>query len=216
MTSPSVHPLETLVARAQRGDSVALEQLLVQHLPDLKAFLREHADARVLARESQVDVVQSVLGDVVGGLGAFQYRGPNSFRNWLFQIALNKVIDKHRYHAADMRDGSREVPQAEPGSRSAVCEAFDDGASPSQAASARESAAQLERALAALPPGYREIVLLARFEGLSHEEIAARLGRTVEASRTLLRRALIRLSGELTGARAAPDDDAGAGAFTAS
>ncbi len=199
-----------LVKRAQGGDSAALDQLLAQHLPDLQAFLRKHADARILARESHTDVVQSVWGDAIVGIGLFEYRGPNSFRDWLFQVALNKVIDKHRFQAADKRDGSRELPQTEPGGRSPVREAHDAGASPSAAASARESAAQLERALASLPNAYREVILLARFDGLSHEEIAAQLGRTVEASRTLLRRALIQLSGELTGARSTREDGAGA------
>lgn len=189
--------LQELVRRAQAGDAAATEELLVRHLPDLEFFLRHHGSARVLARESHADVVQSVCREVLGGLGDFEYRGPSSFRNWLFQAALNKVIDKHRYHAADMRDGALEAGQTEPGGRSPVRDAAGDGGTPSEEAMAREDAARLERALAALPKDYRDVILLARFQGCSHEEIATRLGRTVEASRTLLRRALIRLSGEL-------------------
>jgi len=47
--------------------------------------------------------------------------------------------------------------------------------------------------LEGLPPDYREAILLAKVEGLSTAEIAARMGKTREAVALLLHRALKRL-----------------------
>lgn len=43
-------------------------------------------------------------------------------------------------------------------------------------AAVREEEAALEKAIRTLPPGCREVLLLRNLEGLSHEEIAQRLG----------------------------------------
>jgi RNA polymerase sigma-70 factor (ECF subfamily) len=65
---------------------------------------------------------------------------------------------------------------------------------PSRHAIGREELERLERAFAALPDDYRSVIVLARVHGLSHAEIAGRLGRTEPATRTLLSRALARLA----------------------
>ena len=64
---------------------------------------------------------------------------------------------------------------------------------PSQHAEAQELAARLEQALDRLPPGQREVLLLARLGGLDAAEIAAVTGSTPGAVRVALHRALRRL-----------------------
>jgi RNA polymerase sigma-70 factor (ECF subfamily) len=59
---------------------------------------------------------------------------------------------------------------------------------------AAESRAAVRRALDALPPDYRSVLLLTRFEGLSLAEAAARMGRSREAAKKLHARALARLA----------------------
>jgi RNA polymerase sigma factor (sigma-70 family) len=49
---------------------------------------------------------------------------------------------------------------------------------------------RLEQAVQALSPDHREVVRLARIEGLQVDEIAKRLGRTPSAVKNLLLRAL--------------------------
>ena len=66
-----------------------------------------------------------------------------------------------------------------------------------------EELEHLASAFAALPPDWREVILLARVRGLSHAEIARTLGRTESATRTLLSRALARLATELEATRGA-------------
>lgn len=67
-----------------------------------------------------------------------------------------------------------------------------DRKTPTLLLSEKESVEALFARLAALPPDYREAILLAKVEGLSTAEIAARMGKTREAAALLLHRALKR------------------------
>ena len=64
----------------------------------------------------------------------------------------------------------------------------------SRMAMAREDVQRFEKAFAALPEQYREVIIDARLIGLSHPEIAEKTGKSEGAVRTLLSRALSRLA----------------------
>ena len=126
-----------------------------------------------------------------------------SFRAWLFTAALNKVRQKGAFHRAQKRDVAREVrveagddSQASVGAGlyASLCSLE---ASPSQHAIANEQAARIERAMDRLPGDDREMLLLARLVGLTHKEIAERMGRTESAVRNLVSRASVRLLASL-------------------
>ena len=70
---------------------------------------------------------------------------------------------------------------------------------------AREHLELVERALDRLPAHYREVIVLARIVELPHSEIAVRLGKSVDAVRQTLVRALMKL-GELVGVRDTRDE----------
>jgi RNA polymerase sigma-70 factor (ECF subfamily) len=55
----------------------------------------------------------------------------------------------------------------------------------------------LAEALSRLPEDYRKVIVLRNLEGLSHEEVATRMGRAVGAVSMLWLRALSRLRREL-------------------
>ena len=65
---------------------------------------------------------------------------------------------------------------------------------PSRDAAGKEDLERLERAFARLSTDQQEVIRLARFAGLVHEEVARRMGRTPSATRSLLSRALARLA----------------------
>lgn len=105
--------------------------------------------------------------------------------SWLFGVAANKVADslRARYRHRE-RTGSlpEEVPSRE-----------DTEA----AATARHQAAQVRRALEAIPEPYRETLQLVTIDGLTYAEAAATLGcpvgtvrSRIAKGRDLLRRAL--------------------------
>jgi len=65
---------------------------------------------------------------------------------------------------------------------------------PSVIASASEDLDRLENAMTMLKPDYRQVIVMAEIEGLSHQEIAATLGKSADATRMLLARAMAALS----------------------
>jgi RNA polymerase sigma-70 factor (ECF subfamily) len=69
--------------------------------------------------------------------------------------------------------------------------------SPSREASQREDELRLAEALARLPAHYRTVIVLRNLEGLSHAEVAERMGRGEGDVRMLWVRALARLRREL-------------------
>jgi RNA polymerase sigma factor (sigma-70 family) len=190
---------EELLAQATRGDARALDALLVEHLPALHAFIRLRARG-ALARESATDLVQSVCREVLENAGDYRYRGQAAFKNWLFTAALNKIVDRHRFHHRDKRDAGREVnASAASGADTSGPDLLDcygslGATTIGSAVSRREEAERIESAFAELPPQYREVITLSRIVGLTYAEIGAETGRTEIAVRGLVARGMARLA----------------------
>lgn len=187
-------PLQQTVGHATTGDARAIEALLVEFLPGLRAYLAQHAGGLVGKKETPDDLAQSVCREVLERLAEHRltYQGPAQFRQWLHQAALHKLQNRHRFHRAECRDAAREVEPA--ASSSAPLDAwFATLSTPSAHAMRAEDLASLERALAALTEPQRELIQLLRIEGRSHAEVAQRLGITESHSRVLLARTMARL-----------------------
>jgi len=188
---------QTTLARALAGDAAARGDLLERHVARLRAFVRPRLGARLRARESSQDVVQSVFREALRGMDTFEPRdgsGSEGFARWLLRVADSKLKSRGRFWgrlrratAVEAADGAAELERL-----------GDAGAlSPSGAARSREELARVEAAFATLPEAWRQVVVLVRLQGLSHAEAARRLGRTESATRTLLSRALARLATQL-------------------
>jgi RNA polymerase sigma-70 factor (ECF subfamily) len=193
-------PPPDLLDRASRGDAHAIEELIQAHLPGLRAFVRLRAGKVVRARESCSDLVQSVCRELLHDLPNLRFEGGRGFKRWLYQAAERKIIDRARYWQAGKRDVQREITPRSDGdtaSRQRIAEAYRAIATPSQDLQVREEIERVESAFDALPEHYREVITLSRLAGLSHAEIAARMGRSEGAVRTLLCRALAELSEQL-------------------
>jgi RNA polymerase sigma-70 factor (ECF subfamily) len=195
MQEPDETGSRALLDAARAGSREALAALLERHLPGLRAFARLHLGARLRGLESESDVVQSVCADLLRDLQGVEYRGEAEFRGWLHAAVLNKLRNQQRRFSAQKRDAGRGV--AQPFDELDVTASWNALCSPSHQAIRREQVERLELALAGLPAHYREVLTLAKIAGLSHEQIAARMQRTVPATRNLLVRALSRLAGEL-------------------
>src|SRR5262245_5162308 len=183
-----------LLRASRSGDRQALEALLCEHLPGLRAFVRLRMSPLMRARETEEDLVQSACCELLLALDDFEYRGEESFRGWLYTSVLNKLKKHERDLRAQRRDPAREV-RLTPGDSSAdgrpadVAAAYARALSPTQTLMSQERVAQLEAAFDGLPDEYREILTLARFARLGRAEIAVRMGRTEAAVRSLLMRA---------------------------
>ena len=168
---------------------------LEEHLGVLRAFIHLRLGRALRAKEETQDLVQSVCREVLAEVPPREMRGSSGFRKWLLQAAENKIRDRWRHWRREKRDPAREVDLDS--TRAADGETACQLASwitPSRQAASREELARLEKVFCELPADYREVIVLARLQGWSHERIAAKLGRTELATRTLLSRALARLA----------------------
>ena len=107
---PDPDETERLVQEASVGGTVATDELLARLLPELRAFVRLRAGPRILEKESDDDLVQSVCREVLQDLSGFEYRGMPGFKKWLYTTALRKICDKAKFYGRQMRDAAREEP----------------------------------------------------------------------------------------------------------
>ncbi len=173
---------------ARAGDRGAVERLIERYQPRLHAYVRLRLGDRVRAREASMDVVQSVCRELLAAAPAFDFRGEERFRDWLFTSALNKIRDKQRFHGREKRDVGREAEIDDDLPRVASY------LTPSVDAIGRETAEALAASLAELGEEHREVITLARIVQLPHAVIAESMGRSEAAVRQLLVRALLALS----------------------
>lgn len=190
--------LARLIAAARRGEAAALDSLFGRNLPPLIAFIRARAGKAIAARESAMDIAQSVFREVLQDADRIHLQGEGAFRNWLFMAAARKVLDRAKFLGRERRDVSREVPLPEPGPEAdALLASYAALCTPSQHAAAREELARIEAAIQDLPEDQRDAVMMSRLMGLSYPQIAQQMGRSEASVRGLVARGLGALSSRL-------------------
>lgn len=196
---PSGEPDDaSLLARAREGDEDALRTLFDRHRGALEARIRRFLPRAVQRKVSVSDVVQEARILAFARTAEFEPEREGAYRAWLLRIAELKAREALRTHAGtSKRAVGREVTR---GDASATPDGVAAGPSPSQAAVTAETRHLVLRALATLPPDYREVLRLARLEGLAIREVAERMGRSTEAVKKLYGRALTSLGRVLDGA----------------
>ena len=169
---------QKLMARVRDGSVAAFQALYERHHRALFNFL-----LRFLAdRPTAEDLLQEAFLRVY--IHRESYRPTAAFRTWLFTIARNLAFD-HLRRSGTVRESAGEEDR--------VAAMPDPSPSPLRRVEAGEDLRQLEAALRQLPPGQQEVLLLSRYAGLSHAEIAQLTERSPEAVRVALHRALSRL-----------------------
>ncbi len=155
-TADSALSVEALVKRAQGGDSRAFEEVYRALVGRIYALcLRMSRDA-----QRAEELTQDVFVRAWERLGSF--RGEAKFATWLHRLAVNVVLQAGR---AASRRSAREDVTEDPGrylkraERSMVGTRLD-----------------LERAIAALPDGAREVLVLRDIYGYKYREIAEMQG----------------------------------------
>jgi RNA polymerase sigma-70 factor (ECF subfamily) len=178
-----IHPMSlknqepALAARARAGDRAAFEHLAAAADERLQAAILAQVAPRLRERLDPAELRQEVLAQALASIASFEDRGEGSFAAWLCGIARHVVLGALRR--------SREHEPLE-----IVADLAVNDASPSHGLRQAERFARLEAAFERLRPEHREVLRLARIEGLAAKDIAARTGRTPQAVRQLLCRAL--------------------------
>ena len=178
---PRQHDSE-LAFLAARGDEAAFEEIHRRHRQLVYALaLRmtgNTADAEDLTQESFLSLLRRI--------GSF--RGEAAFTSWLYRLTTNQVLMHFRRRRAR--------PEAQPAGGEIV-EREARGSRRAEASRAVDRIA-VERAVRALPPGYRAAFVLHDVEGYEHEEIARALGCGAGTSKSQLHRARAKLREMLT------------------
>lgn len=181
-----------------QGGEAKPEERLEPHLEALRRFVHKRM-GRLGQLESVSDIVQSTCKEVLEHPEWFQTADEAKFRKWVLVTAQRKILNHARYWMAGKRDRNKVQGLERPAiaSETSVPEVAAIDRTPSQEMISQEEMAKIARALERLPEDYRLVLRLSRHEGLSREEVAARLGRSEDSIRNLVSRALIRLAEEL-------------------
>ncbi len=120
-----------------------------------------------------------------------RFRGEAKVFTWLYQIARNLCINRVRQRDRQraLRIESLDQPHESEGEEGPSREVADWSQSPQTVLEAKELRQRLLAAIDALPPDYKEVVLLREYQNLSYNEIVEATGLTLENVKTRLNRA---------------------------
>jgi len=190
-----------LLEDAKRRDGLAQGKLLDPYRPWLQLLARLQLDSRFQGKFDASDIVQQTLLEACRDLPRFRGQTELELLAWLRKILAHVIAHEvRRYGRAEKRDVAHEVSLEQAlaqSSRRLGNLLAASGTSPSHQAARREQEVLLAEVLAQLPQDYRDVIILRNLEGLAHEQIADRMGRSVGAVRMLWVRALERLRKEL-------------------
>ena len=167
---------EALMERFCQGDGRAFDALYLRYRVPLHGFFRRMVGSTAAAD----DLLQVTFLHVVKARGRYARGEP--LRPWLYAIARNAARDHLRL--AHHREVGGESSERSLSRLEAPEEVVAAGA---------DEVAALQRALAALPPKYREAVVMHQLEGLSFTEVARAVDSTPGAVKVRAHRGYQRL-----------------------
>ena len=162
-------PDAELVRAALAGAREPLTELIRRHWPSAVFLAGRLLGSAELGRDAAQEAALAALTD----LG--RLRSPDRFGAWFCGIALNVARRWRRQLLLEVQCPAPDGGSPEPG--------------PAEAAELAEIAAQVRGAVAALPEGQRDAVMLFYLQGLTQREVAAELGISVNAVKARLHQA---------------------------
>jgi RNA polymerase sigma-70 factor, ECF subfamily len=186
---------EQLIARSQRGDGNAFNQLVLCYQQITYSFvLRMLGDPDVAA-----DVTQDTFIAAFRGISSF-HQG-SSFRAWLLRIASNMVYDHWRRvqrRPAESLDQLTDEDEPHGGSLLSTLAATRLDENPEERLLSQELQELIQRGLQELPLDQRVAIILCDVEGLSYEEIAESTQSALGTVRSRIARGRARLRAYLS------------------
>jgi RNA polymerase sigma-70 factor (ECF subfamily) len=170
-TAPAVDGDHALVRACLRGDMAAFEALYRRHLPRVHGVISRLVGGHAARAE---DLTQDAFVRAWQALGS--YRFESAFGTWLYRLAANTALMDLRARRGDPRMDTDE-------------DHLESIGRPDSAGHATALAMDLDRAVAALPPRARAVLVLYDVEGWTHEEIANGLDMAIGTSKAQLHRA---------------------------
>lgn len=163
-------PDNHLARQAQQGDRDAFLELYDRYLN--KVFNRVKSRVPVQYAE---DVTQEIFIAVLRSLDSFEQRA--RFSTWLYTIVNRHIADFYRKRSRRNLDQHVSLETVE----NVISEPFDDSS---------EERGLIQQAFHELPEHYQDVILLRFADGLTFAEIAEERGQSLEATKSLYRRAI--------------------------
>ena len=167
-------PTDDLVRDAVAGRPEAVDALYARVAPRVLTYVRMRMGQSLRTRMDSRDILQATLLKSFEHFAEFQGSGKPALMAWLARIA------------------EREAPLSGEDLEARVTSVLSGMIRD-------ERAERLEEAMEGLSDAHREIILLRKFQELPFREIAGRLGKSEDACRMLLARALSALTLRLAG-----------------
>ncbi len=178
-TMVNSEPTQILFDKAQAGDRDAFQELVGQFSQRLQNQIRVRMGPRVRGRLEVDDLHQETLLRAFESIGKVKWDGEERFYRWMSSIAEHLILNATQKRSfAELKLDDREVAS---------------DSSPSKPPRRFERFERLEQAFQHLSPDQRKALALSRLEGLKLKEVAKAMGRSPEAVRKLIARALLQL-----------------------
>jgi len=166
-----------LARAAGQGDMTAFEELYKRHNHRVYSLC-----LRMTANTSEAeDLAQEAFIQLFRKIGSF--RGESAFTTWLHRLTVNQVLMHFRKSSVKLERTTEEGDTPE--------QVVHGTQNPNTMPVVDRIA--LDKAIAQLPPGYREVFVLHDVEGHQHEEIARMLGVAAGTSKSQLHKARMKL-----------------------
>lgn len=185
MVDQNIPSEEDLIRAAQGGRLEAFTALYELYLPMVYNRVRY-----VIPVEDVDDVTQEIFIAVMRSLKTFRFQA--RFGTWLRTLVNRQVADYYRGRNPPEAALDR-LSDAEP-DRVLILKSHDD-------IDGIDERIILRQAMLSLPEHYREIILLRFADGLQFDEVASLHGQSLEATKSLFRRAIAALQKQVSDVR---------------
>ena len=174
-----------LLDRARTGDRSALGRLVGRCLPALKRWAHRRLPQWVRTAADTTDLVQDAVLRTLRQTRSFDVRSRHALAAYLREAVQNRIRDEHRRIA---RRGVHDT---------LTDTLADRGPSPLEQTLTREQDARYRAALAQLSPGDRELIVAHVELDYTHAQLGCMTGRSPNAARMALERAVRRLAAQM-------------------
>jgi RNA polymerase sigma-70 factor (ECF subfamily) len=176
-------------------DAGSLAGLLMRHAPAMRAYVSRRIPVALHGCINADDVLQDAWISVYKNAGTFRGTAPSSFQRWLTTIVAHQLASALRT-AGRLRRGGGTPPAHEWRSSSLpdlVAQVAGAGDTPSRTVATREAVDAVLVAMALLPDDRRTVLRMRYVEGLTPEQAAERMGRSVASIASLTYHARLQL-----------------------
>lgn len=185
----------SILLRQARGGSLEALGQVIQLVGDrLLAYIRLRLHGPLRAQVESRDILQATLLHAFERFDQFEGSGRDTLMGWMAAIAKHEILGAAEFHGRQKRDVGKQISLAELGSSQEVVAEVRNEVN---RIALKRDLESLGSALGQLADDHREVILLRKFEELGFAEIGERLGRSPDACRMLLARAMTALSGKM-------------------